>query len=124
VPQVNGLGRDEKLARNQALFREVNERIRELASAFSISSDRRLDLVCECSDASCSSMISVPVAEYEQVRAFPARFLIYPRHDRPQLERIVDAGRGYEIVEKFGAAGSLVADLDPRGRFAEPGSEQ
>ncbi|HEY0417455.1 MAG TPA: hypothetical protein VGC78_13815 [Gaiellaceae bacterium] len=122
MQQTTGLGRDEKLARNQALFREVNERISGLASAFGLP-DRQLDLICECSDETCTSTIKVPVDEYELVRTFPARFVIYPRHDVPQIENIVGSGRGYEVVEKFGDAATLVADLDPRARVAATGGD-
>jgi len=122
VQQVNDLDRRDKLARNQALFREVNERIRELGSALGSSYRQHLHLVCECSDDSCTTTIDVAVEDYERVRAFPARFLIYPRHDVPQIERIVDRGRGYEIVEKLGDAARLVSALDPRAD-AEPNDD-
>jgi hypothetical protein len=119
VPQITGLARKDKLARNQAIFREVNERIRELASgdlAPGFGSSHMLDLICECSDDGCTAVISVAVDDYESVRAFPARFLVYPRHDLPQIEQIVGRGRGYEIVEKLGDAATIVAALDPRQR--------
>jgi hypothetical protein len=116
VPQTADLTREDKLALNQAIFREVNERIRELASeAGGVS--RTLDLVCECSDRRCTDSIRVTVDDYERVRSFPARFLIYPRHDVAQIEQLVGGGRGYEIVEKLGHAAGLVADLDPRRRL-------
>jgi hypothetical protein len=114
VPQIRDLTREEKLATNQAVFREVNERIRELASR--LGSTYALELICECSDDTCTATISVAVEDYEFVRRSPARFLICPSHDVAQIEQIVGGGRGYEIVEKLGDAASLVADLDPRQR--------
>ena len=115
MPQVNDLSSEHQLASNQALFREVNERISELASGFDLANGQELDIVCECSDTACTLMLRVPVLEYERVRRHPARFLIHPRHNVPGIERIVGAGRGYEVVEKFGDAARVVAD-EPLGR--------
>jgi hypothetical protein len=111
-PESNEIGREEKLAMNQALFREVNERIRSLSTGFAAFHGLQLELICECSDETCTKPITVEVEDYERVRASATRFLIYPRHDIPQIERVVDRGRGYEVVEKFGDAGRVVAD-DP-----------
>jgi hypothetical protein len=104
-PETNEIDREEKLARNQALFREINERIRSLSAEFAAAHGLQLDFICECSDETCTHPITVEVEAYERVRASATRFLIYPRHDIPQIERVVDRGRGYEVVEKFGAAG-------------------
>jgi hypothetical protein len=114
--------RERKLATNQALFREINERIRELALQPGFANGYGLDVVCECSDESCTAMIHVSVDDYEYVRGHGARFLIYPRHDVPQIERIVGGGRGYEIVEKFGEAAAAVSELDPREDGVNPES--
>jgi hypothetical protein len=121
MQQVNDLSSNEdELASNQALFREVNERISELASGFDLANGLKMDLVCECSDPACTLILHVPVLEYERVRLHPARFLIHPRHDVPQIETIVGAGRGYEVVEKLDDAADLVAALDPRSRETDP----
>jgi hypothetical protein len=112
MPHVDDVSSEDELASNQALFREVNERISELVSGFDLANGLEMDLVCECSDTACTLMLRVPVLEYERVRRHPARFLIHPRHDVPQIEKIVGAGRGYEVVEKLGEAARVVAD-DP-----------
>lgn len=48
--------RDRKLGLNEAMFREVNERIESLAETFGLQSP--LDLVCECGSASCTEQIA------------------------------------------------------------------
>jgi hypothetical protein len=93
VLQLDQDRREDRLARNQAVFREIDEAYHEL-----------LELFCECSDESCTVRIKVAIEHYEQVRAWPGRFLIYPRHDRARIDRVVDRGRGYEVVELFGDA--------------------
>jgi hypothetical protein len=46
------------------------------------------------------------IAEYEQVREHPSRFLLVAGHEDPEAahERIVEAENGYAIVEKVGQA--------------------
>jgi hypothetical protein len=102
---------EERAARNEALFREVNEQARSLAS------DRRqageLLIVCECSDDQCTDRVSVPLAAYEAVRSNPRRFLVVPRHEN-EFEHVVERADGYSIVEKEGLAGRVAEQNDPR----------
>jgi hypothetical protein len=88
--------RRERLAQNEALFREVNERISELASGWS----NGLDLVCECANVGCSAPIRVTVEKYHEVRSHDDRFLIAVGHALPELERVVESSDDYEVVEK------------------------
>jgi hypothetical protein len=87
----------ERLARNQAIFREVNERLRSMADAVP---DGQADYVCECSDVECTAKIELKPAEYEAVRARENTFFIVPGHERLEVERLVDQIDGYLIVEK------------------------
>ena len=117
--QVDNLSsREAKLAKNQALFREVNEHISELDAGEPVygGSHRTIGIVCECSKESCTALIDVQVDEYERVRESPARFLICRGHEFPKIERVVDMAERYEVVEKIGEAAEIVAELDPRSR--------
>jgi len=102
---------DERLARNEALFREVNERIRNVAAG---GQSDRYDFLCECADAACAQRVSLTLAEYERVRAVAARFLLAPGHAVPGIEHVVEDDGGHIVVEKSGAAGRVARDLDPR----------
>jgi len=105
--------RQERLARNEALFREVNERISELAESH--GSDLHVyEFLCECSNADCTFRLALPLARYEAVRSHGARFVIRPDHFLPEIERVVERGEGYWVVEKGGEAAELVEELDPR----------
>jgi hypothetical protein len=85
------------------LFREMNEEIRILAASYAVSDDLDLDLVCECATGDCLlAPISVPIVEYEAVRAFPAHFLVKRDHVGED-ERILDDGEQYVVVEKIAA---------------------
>ena len=103
--------RDPLLARNQSLFREVNEKIE------AVSRDEPLtfhEFACECADAECTEQISMTLEEYEHVRRVPTHFAVKPGHVYPEVERVVDADQRFEVVEKFGPAGMIAIDLDPR----------
>ncbi|MDQ3823759.1 MAG: hypothetical protein M3321_11035 [Actinomycetota bacterium] len=103
-------------ARNEALFREVNERIADLGeSAEAWSPDGAIDFLCECGeDGGCGERVHVPVAVYERVRSQDDRFVVKPGHETLELERAVDWGDDYVVVDKVPAAEPQVAD-DPRG---------
>jgi hypothetical protein len=58
--------RDEPIARNEALFREVNERIAESAERFD---SERAEFVCECADQEGTERVEATLVEYERVRA-------------------------------------------------------
>ena len=82
---------------NEALFRDVNERIAETAEPF----DGATEFVCECADPNCTERVSATLAEYESVRKNPTTFLLVPGHDQLDIERVVaDRGR-FEVVEKM-----------------------
>ena len=99
----------ERLARNQALFREVNERLTEIRSP--VVSYR--ELVCECSDPTCTKSLAVAMEEYEAVRSYPRRFLVAHGHELPEVERVVENKDRFLVVEKT-VETAFVAKSDPR----------
>jgi hypothetical protein len=106
--------REERLGLNEALFREVNERMREVSDAFAIV-DLDLELVCECADERCGERLRVTTAEYERIRADPALFIVSPGHVATDVEYVAESGDGYEIVRKDpGDPERLAEATDPR----------
>ena len=101
----------ERLARNEAFFRQVNERIREIADE---PNGGEQEFLCECSDPTCTERISLTLREYEQIRAGARSFVLVPGHTAPEIEHVVQHGGEYLVVEKSGAAGSIATELDPR----------
>lgn len=100
-----------KAAKNQALLREVNERLEEMASP-----EMTVEFLCECANDGCTNMISLTVEEYERVRTFPTRFAIAPGHNFAEFERIVESNERFAVIEKFGEGGRAAVRLDPRRR--------
>ena len=98
----------QRLARNQALFREVNERINEIKPTVGFT-----ELVCECSDPSCTQSLAVRAVEYEAVRSNPRRFLIAHGHVQPEVELVAEDNERFLVVEKTVETG-FMAETDPR----------
>jgi hypothetical protein len=99
-----------RAARNQSMFREVNERIVELSGR--VASHPRF--VCECESAQCAETVELTRDEYESVRADPGCFLVAVGHDVPAVEEIVSSSDRFAIVRKLGAGHVIAVRYDPR----------
>ena len=80
--------RAERLGWNEALFREVNERVRAVNEGFS-GGVAEAEFVCECADQSCLERVRMSLPEYEHVRADSTQFAVRPGHVEPSVEVIV-----------------------------------
>jgi hypothetical protein len=100
-----------KGARNHALWREVNERIKAVAETSS-----NVEFLCECGRLDCAATIELSMAEYERIRASSVRFPIAPGHEIPEIEVVLETNDRYAVVEKLGDAARVVAERDRRSR--------
>ncbi|HET7045017.1 MAG TPA: hypothetical protein VFI37_09230 [Gaiellaceae bacterium] len=89
------MGREERLARNEVLFREVNERIKDV-SELTGTLDGGPEFLCVCADAGCIERIGLSLGEYETLRADPRRFVVLRGHET-DVERVV-ADRGTHLT--------------------------
>ena len=89
----------ERLVRNQLVFREVNDRIREVRKRFDL--DGPTDFVCECSGEDCTDTVSLALDEYDGVRSGPTLFVIAPGHETLEVEQVVDVNDRFMLVQKF-----------------------
>ena len=106
------MGRPEQqLGANEALFRDVNETVAESSTS---TIDEPLLFLCECADEFCAESIALGRADYEQVRSVPERFIVKPGHFQANVEWIVERRREHWVVEKFGDAGEVAEETDPR----------
>lgn len=106
--------REERIGLNEAVFREVNERIENLAETFDLNT-QSLDLICECGDGSCTERLTMTRAEYEHLRTDPHNFAVHPGHEYPDVESVVARLKGYDIVRKNRGAPKKIAEkTDPR----------
>jgi acetone carboxylase gamma subunit len=91
----------ERAAANEALLREVNDRIEDVGERLRVlPEDERLDFRCECGQSGCDAMISMSVREYVHVRSDNDRFAVTPGHEDTRIERVVERRDGYLIVDK------------------------
>ena len=101
--------REERIGKNETLFREVNERIEEIAEG------ERTDFLCECGDIDCAQTITLTLSEYEALRAEPDRFAVLPGHEQLDVEEVVERHEGYVVVRKHaGGPAELAEAADPR----------
>jgi hypothetical protein len=102
------------MTQNETLFREVNERVE--AVAHQLGPDVPYEFLCECANADCTFMLSLPISVYEAVRADPRQFVVLPVHYTPEVEELIVEEASYWIIRKTRAAGEYVERLDPRSR--------
>jgi hypothetical protein len=101
-----------KIAKAEALYRDVNERIAETSERF--DSDEA-EFICACGDTGCAERLEVPLAEYERVRSDATTFLLDPEQVEPDVERVVRERSGYAAVRIVDeSVARVVRLLDPR----------
>jgi hypothetical protein len=106
--------RAERLARNEALYRDVNERLKDLGDSFSAIAQRAV-FVCECGRSDCVDRISLTLREYEDVRQEPTHFFVKKGHEMPDVHDVVAESDRFTVVEKRpGGPAEFATEHDPR----------
>jgi hypothetical protein len=96
--------REIRAARNQSLFRAVNEKLRGVSAALEAANESFV-VACECADTSCLEMLEIAPQEYISVRENPRRFVVLAGHIYPDVEIVVEERATHVVVEKLAAAG-------------------
>ena len=106
--------RTRRIGLNEAVFREVNERVDELTRGFGVD-DEPLELLCECGDPTCAERIAMAPGDYRELRSEPTHFVVIPGHEAPDVEIVVGRRERYAVVEKHAGEPSRLAErTDPR----------
>lgn len=100
-----------RLARNEDLFRQVNEKIDDLAARHG-DDVHVYEFFCECSDASCSERVHLTLPQYAHVRDDPARFVVVKGHVLNEIEHVIELAEDHAVIEKHGRAGEVAIKLD------------
>jgi hypothetical protein len=105
-----------RIAQNESLYRNVNERIEDINRVMAaVAPDLPFTIVCECGDLACVQQVEVTADAYEAVRAEPTYFIVVPGHSIEDVEEVVERRDTYEVVCKNRGLGKAVAQLtDPR----------
>ena len=103
---------EERIARNEATFRRINEDIDRGRDAEDDST--LVGFVCECGMSDCARLIELTPAEYDQLRSDPCRFAIVNGHEIPAVESVVERNDRYAVVRKLAEGGEVAKETDPR----------
>ena len=104
----------DRMAKNEALFRDVNERVKDVDRTHNIPVDDRWDFLCECANSECLERLSLTLAEYEEVRESPTAFVILPGHERREVETVAKETDRYLVIEKLPGEDTIARATDPR----------
>ncbi len=102
---------EDRRARNEALFRAVNERVKEARAP---EEGEQIGFICECGDENCTADISLTLAEYERVRSDPLQFVVAHGHANPLIEEVVEHTARYDVGRKHPEEARIARETDPR----------
>jgi hypothetical protein len=106
---------ERRKAANEAVFRNVNERIEALQHSFAVAEREPLQMICECDRLDCMDRVSVGVEAYELIRSRPDEFIVSPGHEDAQVDEVIGVTSGYLIVrKKQGDPRDVAVETDPR----------
>jgi hypothetical protein len=101
----------ERIARNEALFRRVNEAIEDVSEGLEERSwapeQGSVEFHCECGREGCDAHVAMDPNEYERVHGQRDRFVVHPDHVTPEIEAVVDRTDRYVVVDKLPGAEEL-----------------
>ena len=91
----------ERIQRNNAVFREANERIRRAVHRYEHEVDR-IPFLCECPVEDCVEIVPLTDEEYTAVRSNGRHYVTAPGHEEAEkpVGRVVRRNNGYVVVEK------------------------
>ena len=101
----------DRFARNEAIFREVNERVADVMD----SESRMTNFLCECGNLDCIEEVSLTDAEYLKLRSNPATFAVVPGHALEDVETVIEETDRFQIVEKHPREAAIAEATDPNG---------
>jgi hypothetical protein len=106
--------RKRRIGENEAIFRSVNEQVRELNATFSTTRGT-IKVVCECGARSCTDQFELTTDAYAQIRADSNLFVVKPGHDLPESETVIDKNGSYWTVRKDpGIPAAIARATDPK----------
>jgi len=108
-------------AERRVSIRDANEQLGQSCVGLGSSGADEFVFICECGDRGCTSLLHLELAEYESVRAHPARFVIARNHENPEAERVVRENGRFAVVETFtGERSKPALESNPRWQRGEP----
>jgi hypothetical protein len=92
---------NERIKRNNRVFRGVNEQISTAAQTYDHDLER-IPFLCECPVESCVEIVRLTEGDYAAVRANPRYFITAPGHEGAEkpVGRVVAHRDCYVLIEK------------------------
>jgi hypothetical protein len=107
-----------RIAENEVVLREVNERIAEKTSDLEArglaEDDETSEYLCACGRPDCEESLKLTVTELEEAHEREDQFVVAPGHENPAIEDVVSRHDGYSVVRK--KPGFTPEDLDGSGQ--------
>ena len=111
VPKADG--RIRRVAENEALYRQVNERIKSLSPERTATG--AFGVICECATLACNTSIMITPEIYERTRAHSDHFIVLPGHQLDDIEIVIEDHESFFVIEKTPEeAKRIAAEMDPR----------
>jgi hypothetical protein len=105
--------REERIAKNEAASREINEKIEDAHEETSPGRDVRM--VCECGQEECDRVVAITLTEYDRLRSDPRQFVVTHDHVAPDVERVVaETDRFVIVAKREGTPATVATEEDPR----------
>jgi hypothetical protein len=93
-----------RIAANEVVLREVNERIAEKTSDLEArglaGENETSEYLCSCGRPDCDESLELTLDEFEAAHARPDQFVVAPGHDLPRIEEVVAQYDRYSVVRK------------------------
>jgi O-succinylbenzoate synthase len=104
--------RKERIAVNEGLFRNANERTAEWDEVR--DSDEPVLYVCECANPDCRRRIRLTREEYERVRQDSKHFAATQGHQIADAETVIEDHGDWVVIEKHDDVVETVRAMDQR----------
>lgn len=96
------------------MHRAVNREIESVAEGFGERGGDTIEVLCECGQPGCKSLLTVTIGDYDRVHGQRDRFIVARGHMDPELERFVEEADQYLVVDKFGEAEATAVEEEQR----------
>jgi predicted nuclease with RNAse H fold len=90
--------REERVAKNEAMHRAVNREIEQVAEDLGERGANTIEVLCECGQPGCTSLLSLTIGDYDRVHGQRDRFIVAQGH----------------VVYKFGEAEATAEEEERR----------
>lgn len=77
----------------------VANKVKDIAPG-DIGESIELKFLCECSDLNCGEHITLRIDEYQSVTRLVGQFIVFPLHERKDIEAVVATDPRFNVVQK------------------------